>query len=85
MTNPVHDATDGRPSDRDLTVGPIPRHMLRLSGFLMLSMISYNVASLMETIFVGMVGTNELAAISFTFPVVMTLQSVAMGLSLIHI
>ena len=81
MTNPVHDAPDGRPSDRDLTVGPIPRHMLRLSGFLMLSMISYNVASLMETIFVGMVGTNELAAISFTFPVVMTLQSVAMGLA----
>ncbi|RPG49802.1 MAG: MATE family efflux transporter [Gammaproteobacteria bacterium TMED1] len=75
------DGTNEGSSDNDLTVGPITRHIVRLTGFLMLSMISYNVATLVETIYIGMVGTNELAAISFTFPVVMILQSVAFGLS----
>lgn len=55
--------------------------MARLTGFMMMGMLSFNVASLCETIYVGMVGTNELAAISFTFPLVFTLQAVSMGLS----
>jgi len=75
------DGINPRSSNRDLTSGPIIRHISRLAGFLMLSMISYNVATLVETIYIGMVGTNELAAISFTLPVVMTLQSVAFGLA----
>lgn len=75
------DEINGRSSGGDLTAGPIPRHIARLTGFLMLSMISYNVATLVETVYIGMVGTNELAAISFTFPVVMILQSVAFGLA----
>ena len=75
------DRSNERSSNSDLTAGPITRHMARLTGFLMLSMISYNVATLVETIYIGMVGTNELAAISFTFPVVMILQSVAFGLA----
>ncbi len=73
------DRSNERSSTSDLTAGPITRHMARLTGFLMLSMISYNVATLVETIYIGMVGTNELAAISFTFPVVMILQSVALA------
>lgn len=66
----------------DLTQGSVPRHMVRLSGFMMLSMISFNLASLSETLFIGWVGTNQLAAISFTFAVVFTLQGVSMGLGI---
>ncbi len=42
-----------------------------------LSMILFNVA---DTFFVGQLGTRQLAAISFTFPVVMVLISLAIGL-----
>ncbi len=68
--------------DRDLTQGPIVRHMVRLTGFMMLGFVSYTAASLIETVYIGMLGTSELAAISFTFPVVFTLQGVSMGLSI---
>ena len=42
-----------------------------------LGMIVFN---LVDTFFVGKLGTLELAALSFTFPVVMTVSSVALGL-----
>jgi putative MATE family efflux protein len=41
-------------------------------------MMTFNIV---DTWFVGQLGTRELAAMSFTFPVVMTLMSVAIGLS----
>ena len=48
---------------------------------MVLGFISIMTASLMETIYIGRVGTEELAAISFTFPLVMIMQAVSMGLS----
>jgi putative MATE family efflux protein len=75
VNRPTHD-------ERDFTQGDIPRHMIRLSGFMMVSMISFTVASLVEALYIGWVGTNELAAISFTFAVVYTLQGVSMGLGI---
>jgi len=47
---------------------------------MILGMVSFMAASLVETICIGWVGTEELAALSFTFPVVMVLQGIAMGL-----
>jgi putative MATE family efflux protein len=43
----------------------------------MLGMVLYNIV---DTFFVGQLGTVELAAISFTFPVVMVLGSISVGL-----
>jgi putative MATE family efflux protein len=40
------------------------------------------IASLVEVYYIGLLGTDELAAISFTFPVVMTMNSLTMGLSI---
>jgi len=68
--------------DRDLTQGEVSGHMLRLAGFMTLGMISFMAASLAEALFIGRVGTNELAAISFTFSVVFMLQGVSMGLGI---
>ena len=69
-------------STRDLTQGDVSTHLTRLTGFMVLSMMSFMVASLVETLYIGWVGTNELAAISFTFPVIYTLQGVSMGLGI---
>ncbi len=44
-------------------------------------MISVMGANLAETIYMGKVGTAELAALGFTFPVVMLMQGITMGLS----
>lgn len=45
-----------------------------------LGISSMIVASMINTIYIGWIGTRELAAVSFTFPVVMGLSSVSMGL-----
>lgn len=45
-----------------------------------LGMSATIIASLFETIYIGIVGTAELAAVSFTFPVVMLATGLAMGL-----
>ncbi len=39
-------------------------------------------ASLVETVYIGILGTPQLAAVSFTFPLVMVMQGVAMGLGI---
>ena len=53
------------------TKGPMSRHVLRLSGFMVMGFLAMTVAHLIEAIYLGMVGRNELAAVAFTFPIVM--------------
>ncbi|GAB3671813.1 MATE family efflux transporter [Salinisphaera aquimarina] len=65
-----------------LDEGSIPRHLIALSLPMVwgiLAMIAYNVA---DTFFVARLGTAPLAALSFTFPVVMTVFSLALGLGI---
>ena len=64
------------------TEGPVHTHLIRLTGYMTLGFVSIMTASLVETIYIGALGTNELAAISFTFPLVMLLQGVSMGLAI---
>lgn len=64
-----------------LTLGPVGQRLRELTiptigG--VFAMMSFN---LVDTYFVGRLGTRELAAMSFTFPVAMTLLSAAIGLS----
>ena len=66
----------------DFTEGPVHTHLIRLTGYMTLGFISFMTASLIEAIYIGVLGTNELAAISFTFPLVMLLQGVSMGLGI---
>ena len=65
----------------NFTQGAVHSHLIKLTGYMVLGFISIMTASLMETIYIGRVGTEELAAISFTFPLVMIMQAVSMGLS----
>lgn len=64
----------------NFTEGPVHRHLLRLAGFQFMGFAAMTVAQLIEAVYLGVLGTDELAAVSFTFPVVMLLQSVAMGM-----
>ncbi|MGD9824607.1 MATE family efflux transporter [Desulfobacter sp.] len=58
--------------------GPV---ILKLAGPMVFSMLGLILFNLVDTFFVGRLGSVELAAVSFTFPVVMVLGSIAHGLN----
>ncbi len=65
-----------------LTEGPVGKTLARLTLpmiFGILGMVAFN---LVDTFYVGQLGTNELAAISFTFPVILVLNSLSMGIGI---
>ena len=63
-----------------LTEGQVSIQLLKLSLPMVWGVLSVLAFSLADTYFVAQLGTKELAAISFTFPVVTVLSSIAMGL-----
>ena len=71
-----------RPKAKDFTRGPVHQHLVRLTLFMVLGLVSVLGASLVETIYIGRVGTIELAALGFTFPLAMVFQGISMGLGI---
>ena len=71
-----------RPAGQDLTQGPVGRSLLRLTAPMMLAVSSSIVVQMLEIGFIGQLGTAQLAAVSFTFPLTMMLSSVALGISI---
>lgn len=66
---------------RDLTKGPVAGHLARLGLPMVAGIAAVLSISLADTYFLGKLGTEELAAISFTFPVVLVVTSIAIGMS----
>jgi len=64
------------------TQGRMAGHVLRLSGFMVLGFLAMTLAQLVEAIYLGLVGTEELAAVAFTFPVVMALNAATRGIGI---
>lgn len=67
---------------RKLTEGPIGNHLVQLTLPMvwgLFALIGFNVA---DTYFVGQLGTAQLAAMSFTFPVVLTVGNLAFGIGI---
>ena len=63
-----------------LTEGPVTKKLTLLAipmVFGMLSMVAFN---LVDTFFISRLGTTELAAMGFTFPAVLFISSIALGL-----
>lgn len=56
------------------------RHVLRLSGFMIMGFLAMTLAQLIEAFYLGMVGRDELAAVAFTFPVVMGFNALTRGI-----
>ena len=70
-----------QPNSNDLTIGYEGRHLVRLTSFMVLGLVAVMTANLVESIYIGLLGTVELAALGFTFPLVMLMQSMTMGLA----
>ncbi len=64
-----------------LTHGPVSQRLRELTVPTIWGVFAMMTFNVVDTWFVGQLGTSELAAMSFTFPVVMTLVSVSIGLS----
>lgn len=60
--------------------GSIAKHLMRLGSFMAMGSISLNVAQLAEAVYLGIVGTEALAAMGFAFPITITLFAFAGGI-----
>jgi len=52
-----------------------------MTGPMIFGILGITIFNLVDTFFVGLLGTRELAALSFTFPIVLTFHSLTMGVS----
>ena len=67
---------------KDLTKGPIVPLLVKLTWPMMFGVMGMVVFNMVDTFYVGRLGTAELAAIGYTFPVVMIVSSIAMGMGI---
>ncbi|MGK7933277.1 MAG: MATE family efflux transporter [Microcystaceae cyanobacterium] len=65
---------------KTLTQGKVSTQLLKLTLPMVWGVFAIITFNLVDTYFVGQLGTIELAAMSFTFPVVMIFGSISMGL-----
>jgi putative MATE family efflux protein len=63
-----------------LTSGDIKKMLFRLTVPMMFGMFGLIAFNLVDTYFVSRLGTNELAALTFTFPVVLVINSISLGI-----
>ena len=66
----------------DLTRGSVSGQLTRMTIPYFLGVSSMILASMVETVYIGILGAKELAAYSFMFPVIMALTSVSMGVGI---
>ena len=63
--------------------GPVGSTLLRLALPMMMGIVSVMLINIVDTFYIGQLGVRELAAISFTFPVISTLMSLAFGVGIV--
>ena len=71
-----------RQAGRDLTTGSVIPALLGLTAPMILAVSSSIIVQVVEIGFIGQLGTEPLAAMTFTFPLTMALSSVALGISI---
>ena len=75
--------TTGRRRDaalRGFTEGSVSRHLIRLGSFMAMGSLSMNLSMFAEAIYLGIIGTQALAAMGVAFPVTITLFAFAGGI-----
>lgn len=65
-----------------LTEGPVGKSIIKLTFGMMIGMYAMVMFNLVDTFFIGQLGTTYLAAMSFTFPVVMIYSHIGLGLGI---
>ena len=66
---------------KNLTKGPIAKTLFALAAPVVLGMSLQTAYNIIDTYFIGLLGSDELAAVSVTFPVVFIFIAIASGLS----
>ena len=69
-----------RGNGKDLTEGSVQHHIVSLTAFMAIGAVASMTFQVVDTFFVAQLGTEALAAMAFTFPVVMVLHAIAVGL-----
>ena len=69
-----------KPNNASLISGSINPILVKLTIPMLFGILGMVVFNLIDTIYVGRLGTAELAALSFTFPVVMVVTSIGLGI-----
>ncbi|MBN1754743.1 MATE family efflux transporter [bacterium] len=65
-----------------LTDGPVGKILFSLTLPMIFGTVGMVIFNLVDTFYVGQLGTKQLAALSFTFPVVLVINSLALGLGI---
>ena len=73
-------ATSKSSRNGGFTEGEVGTHLIRLGSFMTLGTLTMNVAQLAEAVYLGMLGTEALAAMGFAFPLTITLFAFAGGI-----
>lgn len=63
-----------------LTEGPVGATLAKMAGAMLVGMFAVAAFNITDTYFVAQLGTRQLAAMSFTFPVVMLIGGIAIGI-----
>ncbi len=69
-------------SSAQLTQGPVGRTLVQLTLPMIVGILSFIAFNLVDTYFVGQLGSAQLAALGFTFPVILFVASLAMGIGI---
>ena len=67
-------------SKKHMTKGPVGTSLISLTIPMMFGLVSIMLFNLVDTFYISLIGTRELVAISFTFPITFTLMSFAFGI-----
>ena len=65
-----------------LVEGSVAKILIRMTAPMVMGMLGVVAFNLADTFFVGQIGIKELAALSFTFPVIMVIHSISIGLGI---
>ena len=55
---------------------------MRLSGFMIMGFLAMTLAQFVEAVYLGILGTSAIAAVTFTFPVIMALGAATRGIGI---
>ncbi|MGK0469290.1 MATE family efflux transporter [Clostridium sp.] len=63
-----------------LTSGPVVKTLTTLTIPMIFGMLSMVIFNIVDTYFIGKLGTNQIAALTFTFPVILIIGSLSQGI-----
>ena len=67
---------------RTYTEGSIPKHVAHLSAVMIWGFLAMTLGQLIEIVYVGQLGTQAVAALTFMFPISMTLNAFTRGIGI---